>query len=880
MTTVAKKFLPVLFALVLAFSLVPFAVRASSQTIRVPDDYPTIQSAIDAASPGDTILVAAGTYTEHVEVNKQLTLTGDLSQPSNVVVDAGGSGNAITLTVDGCVLQGFKVQNGGYGIYLDGSSGNTLASNIANSNTRDGIYLDYSNNNTLTENAVSGNSESGINLDGSNNNALASNSVTGNNIGVKIHPSVDASTISLNFNNIYGNTNYGVDNTDGTSSVDAENNWWGANDGPSPSPGSGDKVSANVDYDPWIVLGVSANPTSIVANGSSTSTITSDMTINSNGQDTSGLGHIPDGTPIIFTTDKGSIGSLETTKETINGKATAILTSSTAAETATVAAKAPPYTAVAEGSTTIDFILGSLDHFTFDTISSSQIAGVTFSITITAKDQYENTVASYTGANTLSDTTGTISPSSTGSFTNGVWTGTATITKAQTGVTITTTGADKSGVSNSFDVTAGSLDHIIISPGTATITTGNTQTYTAEAFDQYDNSLGNVTSSTTFEIESGAWGSWSANVYTSEDTGTWTATGTYSGKSDTATLTVTTAGSLDYIVISPGTATITADNTKTYTAEAFDQYDNSMGGVTSSTTFEIELGAWGSWAANVYTSENTGTWTVTGTYSGKSDTATLTVTTAGSLPPTVSIASPQDGYSTVDRTVTVEGTVVATPALSEATLTVNDESKTITVSNGTFSKKVILQKGDNTVTVSASNLVGTDSDSITVTRNSEPVVDITSPMDGAIFQATPIIVEGTADAIPGVTEATLTINGSASTITVADGEFSEVVNLLDGENTIVVSATNVAGTGTSPTITVTLNKEASPPPPVLALPPPLPAPPPSAPASLPPEPPLPPAPPPVPLPPSHTTNWWLIGGILGGIALIAFVVFRMFFRRY
>jgi len=389
MTARVKKFLPALLVLVLASSLalVPGAVSASPGILYVPsDDYPDIQSAIDAASPGDTISVAAGTYTENVEVNKQLTLIGDPSQPSNVVVDAGGSGNAITLEVDGCVLQGFKAQNGNRGIYLDGSSANTLTNNIANSNTH-GIHLDSSNNNTLTGNTVSGNNDCGIKLEGSSGNTLTSN-------------------------NIYGNTNYGVDNASGTS-VDAENNWWGANDGPGPSPGSGDNVSTNVDYDPWIVLGVSANPTSIVADGSSTSTITSDMTINSDGADTSGLGHIPDGTQIIFTTDKGSIGSLQVTKETINGIATATLTSSAIAETATVTAKASPHTGVATDSTTVDFTLGgSLDHFTFDTISSPQTAGATFSITITAKDQYENTVTSYTGTNTLSDTTTTINPMS------------------------------------------------------------------------------------------------------------------------------------------------------------------------------------------------------------------------------------------------------------------------------------------------------------------------------------------------------------------------------------------------------------------------------------------------------------------------------------
>ncbi|MBN2551069.1 MAG: right-handed parallel beta-helix repeat-containing protein [Anaerolineales bacterium] len=53
-------------------------------------------------------------------------------------------------------------------------------------------------------------------------------------------------------NNFTGNANYGVNNLSGTG-IDAENNFWGNCDGPGPvGPGSGDNVSSNVDYDPWI----------------------------------------------------------------------------------------------------------------------------------------------------------------------------------------------------------------------------------------------------------------------------------------------------------------------------------------------------------------------------------------------------------------------------------------------------------------------------------------------------------------------------------------------------------------------------------------------------------------------------------------------------
>ena len=52
-------------------------------------------------------------------------------------------------------------------------------------------------------------------------------------------------------NNIFGNSDYGIDNDSGEM-VDATYNWWGHKSGPGGvGPGSGDEVSGDVDYDPW-----------------------------------------------------------------------------------------------------------------------------------------------------------------------------------------------------------------------------------------------------------------------------------------------------------------------------------------------------------------------------------------------------------------------------------------------------------------------------------------------------------------------------------------------------------------------------------------------------------------------------------------------------
>jgi len=73
--------------------------HASPARIFVPRDYPTIQEAINAANPGDTVLVHRGTYDEDVDVNKDIIVRG-LGYP--VVYSFWISG-------EGAIVEGFHV---------------------------------------------------------------------------------------------------------------------------------------------------------------------------------------------------------------------------------------------------------------------------------------------------------------------------------------------------------------------------------------------------------------------------------------------------------------------------------------------------------------------------------------------------------------------------------------------------------------------------------------------------------------------------------------------------------------------------------------------------------------------------------------------------
>src|ERR671936_237994 len=174
-------------------------------------------------------------------------------------------------------------------------------------------------------------------------------------------------------------------------------------------------------------------------------------------------------------------------------------------------------------------------------------------------------------------------------------------------------------------ISASALDHLVLAPSSATISAGGSETYTAEGRDQYNNSLGDVTDGATFTIAPN--GSCTGSTCTASSAGTHTVTATEFAKTGTAPLQVT-SGTLDHIVISPASSTISAGGSETYTVEGFDTTGNSLGDFTLGTTFTISPD--GSCNGDICTATAAGTHTVTAINSGKTSSAVLTVS-AGAL---------------------------------------------------------------------------------------------------------------------------------------------------------------------------------------------------------------------------------------------------------
>jgi S-adenosylmethionine hydrolase len=207
----------------------------------------------------------------------------------------------------------------------------------------------------------------------------------------------------------------------------------------------------------------------------------------------------------------------------------------------------PVLTVSASGLTSATTIFAitstSLHHFTITAVPSPQTAGSAFSITVTAVDQYGNTVTGYAGQNTLSDLSGTISPTSTTSFSGGVWTGSVTITKAYQSDTISTLGSGKSGTTNSFDIQPSALDHFTISGYPSSAITGQSFNITVITWDAYGNIATSYAGQVYFTSSDGQavlpYTSGNKYTFTSGDNGSHTFTGFQLNTAPSQTITVT-----------------------------------------------------------------------------------------------------------------------------------------------------------------------------------------------------------------------------------------------------------------------------------------------------------------------------------------------------
>jgi nitrous oxidase accessory protein len=264
------------FALLLVISFLLYLavqsvsnIKAQSKTIVVPDNYPTIASAIGNATDDDTIIVKQGIYVEHsLQINKTIRLMGENKNNTTIVsIDESTGWNfsapspfpppkpdAIHITADNVVISGFTITSTGKvfgsmtrGIYamgngtiivdniitelnwvnsaigidvygqrnqiignsilgvLDGISFSGSNSTIIQNTIENGQLLCSGQNNVIMSNVVAKGNTGGINLNG-DDNLIFNNTVTAQNHGIW----VDGTGNTLVLNNASGNVLSGI----------------------------------------------------------------------------------------------------------------------------------------------------------------------------------------------------------------------------------------------------------------------------------------------------------------------------------------------------------------------------------------------------------------------------------------------------------------------------------------------------------------------------------------------------------------------------------------------------------------------------------------------------------------------------------------------
>lgn len=166
-------------------------------------NYDTIQDAVVAASDGDTIYIKPGEYNEEVILNKSLTISPLTGETDPIILDGGNSlETGVTITSDGCTLEGLTIKNyAGPGIYVQSSS-NTIKKDIFE-NANPAILVRSASGNSISRNTIT-NCQGAIALwENSINNLVQENEISGCNVSVLVRNTSNNQIISNKISSAY-----------------------------------------------------------------------------------------------------------------------------------------------------------------------------------------------------------------------------------------------------------------------------------------------------------------------------------------------------------------------------------------------------------------------------------------------------------------------------------------------------------------------------------------------------------------------------------------------------------------------------------------------------------------------------------------------------
>ena len=178
-------------------------VNARPSTLVVPDAYSTIQSAIDDADDGDTVYVKSGFYTEHLVINKSISLIGE-SKESTTIFRGNSYTGAPTIVVshDAVNITGFTLQNALSYVYLP----NVVKTFSAHYGALSGIHLLHVKDCNIYENKII-ESGCGVWFFGSQNNKVFDNTIMNCSYGIVVsqsqNNSIEQNEVTLCYSGVF-----------------------------------------------------------------------------------------------------------------------------------------------------------------------------------------------------------------------------------------------------------------------------------------------------------------------------------------------------------------------------------------------------------------------------------------------------------------------------------------------------------------------------------------------------------------------------------------------------------------------------------------------------------------------------------------------------
>jgi len=356
----------------LLITLMAMAAPAGAAELTIDPGAGAIQAGIDSllgssTDPSDTLILNPGTYNEHtITIRKNIMIrAADGHGPADTIIDAQQAGRIFddwgnyALTIDNLTLQNGLAPSGDHGGAIATNSGEVTVTSSTISGCRAGdnsgevggfggaIYSSIGSvmvkSSTITGcragvgtiaagagGAIHTDSGSVTMISSTIDNCWAFRGGAISSFGGSV--TVTSSTITncrallwggaintdlggtVRFCRLSGNDASGHADTLGGPFI-ASDNWWGSNDGPS----SGD-LDVLATADTWLVLGITASPPAITT--AETSTIRANLTFDNNGADRSVAGMVPDGIPVMFVSNDGTLSPAHTA--TASGAATSM----------------------------------------------------------------------------------------------------------------------------------------------------------------------------------------------------------------------------------------------------------------------------------------------------------------------------------------------------------------------------------------------------------------------------------------------------------------------------------------------------------------------------------------------------------------------------